>query len=75
MSYCNLWVTEPTREGLLEAFKKRRVYGATDNILADVRCSGHLMGEEFSLPAPPTLNVKLVGTDEFAKVHIIKDGK
>ena len=75
MSYCNLWVTEPTREGLLEAFKKRRVYGAPDNILADVRRSGHLMGEEFSLPEPPTLDVKLVGTDEFAKVHIIKDGQ
>ena len=75
MSYCNVWVTEPTRVAILEAFKKRRVYGATDNILADVRCAGHFMGEEFTLDGAPTLEVKLVGQDKFAKVHIIKNGR
>jgi hypothetical protein len=75
ISYCNLWVTQPTREGVLEAFKKRRVYGATDNILADVRCGGHFMGEEFSTSTPPSIAVKLVGTGPFAKVHIVKDGE
>ncbi|MBI1356689.1 MAG: hypothetical protein GC160_20305 [Acidobacteria bacterium] len=74
MSYGVIWVTEPTREALIEAVKKRRVYAATDNILADFRCAGHFMGEEFSLDAPPRLEVKLVGTAELAKVHIIKDG-
>ena len=75
ISYCNLWVTKPTREGVLEAFKKRRVYGATDNILADVRSGSHFMGEEFSTSTPPSIAVKLVGTGAFAKVHIIKDGE
>jgi hypothetical protein len=75
MSYCNLWVREPTRAAVLEAFQKRRVYGATDNILADVRCGGHFMGEEFSLREPPSLNVKLWGTGDFAKVHVVKNGK
>jgi hypothetical protein len=74
MSYCNLWVKEPSRQGVMEAFKARRVYGATDNILADVRCAGHFMGEEFSLSEPPTIQVKLVGTADFAAVHIVKDG-
>jgi hypothetical protein len=74
MSYCNLWVKEPSRLGVLEAFKKRRVYGSTDNILADVRCAGHFMGEEFSLQEPPTIEVKLAGTADFAAVHIVKDG-
>lgn len=73
MSYCNLWVTEPTRAGILEAFKKRRIYGATDNILADVRVGTHFMGEEFTLTDAPTFSVKLEGTAPFAKVHIIKD--
>jgi len=75
MSYCNLWVTAPTREGIMEAFRKRRVYGATDNILADVRCGDHFMGEEFSTSQPPALAVKLWGAANLAKVHIIKDGK
>jgi hypothetical protein len=75
MSYCNLWVTEPTRKGVLEAFKKRRVYGATENILADVRCNGHFMGEEFAVKGAPLMEVKLEGTADFHRVHIIKDGK
>jgi hypothetical protein len=74
MSYCNLWVKEPSRQGIMEAFKARRVYGATDNILADVRCAGHFMGEEFTLSEPPTIEVRLEGTADFAAVHIIKDG-
>ena len=75
MAYCNLWVTTPTREGIMEAFRKRRIYGATDNILADVRSGPHFMGEEFSVSAPPAISVKLWGTAEFAKVHIIKDNR
>jgi hypothetical protein len=61
MSYCNLWVTSPTREGIMEAFRKRRVYGSTDNILADVRCAGHLMGEEFTTNQPPVIQNQTVG--------------
>jgi hypothetical protein len=74
MAYCNLWVTSPTREGIMEAFHKRRVYAATDNILADVHCGAHMMGEEFAVSAAPSITVKLTGTAPFAKVHIIKDG-
>jgi hypothetical protein len=75
ISYCNLWVRERTRAGIMEAFKKRRVYGATDNIIAEVRCGGHFMGEEFAVSAAPEIAVKLTGTRDFAKVHIVKDGE
>jgi hypothetical protein len=75
MSYCNLWVAEPTREGIMDAFRKRRIYGATDNILADVRSGSHFMGEEFTTSEPPSISVKLWGTANFAKVHIVKDGE
>ena len=75
MSYCNLWVKEPTREAIMEAFHKRRVYGATDNILADVRSAGHLMGEEFSVSEPPTIEVRVEGTAPFARINVIKDGR
>ena len=74
ISYCNLWVSSPTREGVMDAFRKRRIYGSTDNILADVRCGGHFMGEEFALNSPPVIRVHLIGTGPFAKVHIIRDG-
>ena len=47
---------------------------STDNILADVRCGSHFMGEEFTVTAAPAISVKLVGTAKFAKVQIIRDG-
>ncbi|MCH5372657.1 MAG: hypothetical protein JJ992_01670, partial [Planctomycetes bacterium] len=75
MSYCNVWVEEPTREAILEAMKLRRVYGATDNIIADVRCGEHFMGEEFATDRAPTLQVKLIGTAPFDEVVIVKDNE
>jgi hypothetical protein len=75
MSYCNIVAVDATREAVLDAFQKRHVYGATDNVLADFRCGNYMMGDAFSVAAPPELKVKLAGTAPFAKVHIIKDNK
>jgi hypothetical protein len=75
MSYCNVFVEEQTREAILEAMKRRHIYGATDNIIADVRCGDHFMGDEFTVNKPPTLRVKLVGTEDFARVFIVKDNE
>jgi hypothetical protein len=75
ISYCNLYVKENTRESVLDAFQKRHVYAATDNILADVESGPYLMGDEFSTAELPSLKVKLSGTSRFAKVVIVKDGK
>ncbi len=47
LSYRALWVPSPAREGLLEAFKKRRLRGAAGNILAAVRRGGQAGGELF----------------------------
>lgn len=73
MSYCSVYVEEPTRQGVAEGMRKRHVYGATDNIIADVRCGEHFMGDEFTTDKPPTIRVRLVGTAPFAEVVIIKD--
>ena len=75
MSYCNLYTTAATRGAVLESFKKRHVYGATDDILADVRSGEHMMGDQFDSAQLPKLAVKLIGTAPFAKVHVIKDNK
>jgi hypothetical protein len=79
ISFCILWASSPTREAMLEAFQKRHVYGATDNIIADVRCIAdgkeYFMGDEFSASAPPTFRVKLIGTAPFAKVSIVRDNE
>lgn len=75
MSYCNLLATSNTREAILDAFRKRHVYGATDDILADVRSGEHLMGDAFETSTPPELQVRLVGTAPFAKVYIVRDNE
>jgi len=75
ISFCNCWVEEPTRAGVMAALKARHVYGATDNIVAVVRCGEHLMGDEFVSSAKPRLAIRIAGTAPLAKVHIIKDGK
>ncbi|MHB8900315.1 MAG: CehA/McbA family metallohydrolase domain-containing protein, partial [Thermoguttaceae bacterium] len=74
ISYCNVWAEKLTREAILDALKKRHVYGATDNIVADVRCGDHFMGDEFTLDERPRLEIRLVGTQPFDMVHVIKDG-
>ncbi len=75
MSYANLYVTAVTREAVLDALKKRHVYAATDEILADVESEGHMMGDEFYTNKPPTFSIKLRGTSKFSKLTIIRDGK
>jgi hypothetical protein len=74
ISYCNVWATDVTNEAILAALKARHVFGATTNIIADIRCGDHMMGDEFTTSAKPALSVRLTGTAPFAKVHIIKDG-
>ena len=74
-SYAIAYATGTTREAILDALKKRHVYAATDDILADVRSGEHMMGDEFESAEPPTLHIKLVGTSPFAKVHVIKDSR
>ncbi len=75
MSYCNVWVEEPTREAIIEAMRQRHVYGATDNIIADVRCGEQFMGDEFTVNKPPVVKVKLVGSAPFAEVVIVQDNE
>jgi hypothetical protein len=75
MSYCCVYVEDTTRKAILEGMKRRHIYGATDNIIADVRCGEHFMGDEFTVSKPPTLRVKLIGTAPFARVVIVKDNE
>ncbi len=73
ISYANVFVKDVTRESVLDGLKKRHVYAATDNILAEVRSGNHMMGDAFSSTSRPSLEVKLTGTSNFAKVYVVKD--
>jgi len=74
-AFTNVLAPDASRAAILDALKSRHVYASTDNIVADVRCGEHLMGDDFSVPAAPRLSVKLIGSAAFSKVVIVKDGK
>ncbi|MDZ4289902.1 MAG: hypothetical protein U0984_18195, partial [Prosthecobacter sp.] len=78
ISYAMIYAEDTTREAILNAMKLRHTYGATDNIVADSRCTGadgteHMMGDEFAVKGAPTITCKLIGTTPFAKVTMIKN--
>src|SRR5216684_1804471 len=73
ISFTNIWVTTPTRAGIMEALRKRRMYGSPDKILADFRSGTHFMGESFSTSSPPVFTVRLWGTQPFQSVTVVKD--
>jgi hypothetical protein len=75
MSFSNILAKDYSRESVLEGFKARHVYGATDNIIADFRCGNHMMGDAFTVTAAPELKVRLQGTATFTKVYVIKNNK
>jgi hypothetical protein len=75
MSYAVALVEDKSRQGIIDAFKQRHSYAATDNILLDVRSGEHLMGDAFETARRPTLEVKVHGTGPIAKVRVIREGK
>lgn len=63
ISSCNIYGQDITRESVLDAFKKRDVFAAIDNILADVRSGDHMIGDVFATTSLPSARVKLAGTE------------
>ncbi len=75
MSYACVYVDDFSRQGLINAMKKRHTYAATDNIILDVRLGGAMMGDEITVSKISPLTAKIIGTAPIAQVGIIKDNK
>jgi hypothetical protein len=75
ISYFMVLAKKHNRNSILDAIKKRHVYGATDNIVVDVRSGAFLMGDEFKTKAAPTLQIHVIGANDLAKIDIIRDSK
>ena len=76
VSYACVYTDDFTRQGLIDAIKKRHTYAATDNIIVDERVGEHFMGDEFDLPAGaamPPLYVKVEGTAPVKQIMVIKN--
>ncbi|MBW3541229.1 MAG: hypothetical protein KY476_13255, partial [Planctomycetes bacterium] len=64
---------EPSRQAIIDAFKKRHCYGATDNILLVVTSGDHLMGDEFETAERPRLEIRVHGAAPIARVYVVRD--
>jgi hypothetical protein len=79
ISYACLLAENFTRDGLLDAIRKRHAYGATDNIILDVHVrSGkavYIMGDSFQSDIAPQVSVHTVGTGAIKQIDVIKNQK
>ena len=75
ISYAMVYTEDFSRQGILDATRKRHTYGATDNIILDVRLGGHFMGDEIRMEHPRPIRVKVLAPRAVVKVDVIKDNK
>jgi hypothetical protein len=71
-----LYVSDMSRNGVLDALRRRHCYAATDNILLDVRVgSDHMMGDAFTAATAPVLSIHAVGTGPIKQIDIIRNAE
>ncbi|MGH9719276.1 MAG: hypothetical protein ACRD8O_03630 [Bryobacteraceae bacterium] len=77
ISYACTIATDFTRDGLVDAMRKRHSYGATDNIILDYRMQTggreYLQGDIVAAPGEFKLWVKAIGTAPIRQIDVIKN--
>ena len=72
ISYAVVLAEDPTRQGIIDAFKQRHCYAANDNIVLDVRSGDHIMGDEWTSSEPATIAIRAIGTRPIADLEIVR---
>ncbi len=75
ISFFVVLAEQPTRQGLLDAVRRRHCYGATDNIVVDFRAGERIMGDELLAAKAPTFCLHVIGTGDLAKVEMLRDSE
>jgi hypothetical protein len=75
LSYGIVLTDDISRQGIIDAFKRRHCYAATDNIILDVRSGKQLQGDSFDSAERPTLDIRARGTAPIARISVIRNNK
>jgi len=75
MSYAVVLTDDISRQGIIDAFKRRHSYAATDNIIVEFRCDKQLMGDIFDSATAPKFDIHVQGTAPISKLSIVKSSK
>ena len=71
-----LWVKELSREGILEAMRKRRCFATTgDKMIVDFRINGGISGSDIEISDAPNLRIKVKGQRELEKIEVLRNSK
>lgn len=77
ISYANLIVPDQltTREDLMDAFRSRRTYASTDNIVVDFHANANHQGSVITATEPPVLAVRVQGTEPILRIEVVKNNR
>lgn len=77
ISYANLIVPDrvTTREDLLDAFRNRRTFASTDNIVVEFHANGMHQGSVLAASESPIFSVRVRGTGPIRTVEVIKNNR
>jgi hypothetical protein len=75
ISYAMVLAEEHSRPAIIEAFRRRHCYAATDNILLVVHSGDHLMGDVLETTERPRLNIECRGTAPVARIHVVRNNQ
>lgn len=79
VSYACIITDNNSRQGMIDAMKKRHAYAATDNIIVDYRmvdgAGEHLQGDIFSASGAPRIVLKVKGTGPIEKLDLVKNNR
>ncbi len=77
ISYACIIAEQPTREGLVDAMRKRHAYAATDNIVLDFRArdgaSEYIQGDAFDAQSNPKFYLQTSGTATIKQIDLISN--
>ncbi len=72
-AYANLLTSDLSRQGVLDAMRRRHAYASTDLIILDFRMNDYLMGDVFTTASLPRITVRIIGTGPIRQVDLIKN--
>ncbi|MEZ5366077.1 MAG: hypothetical protein R2748_28025 [Bryobacterales bacterium] len=80
VSYANLIAEEHSREGLMDAIRKRHAYASTDNIILDYRLKADgkefIQGDIVDVASPRfEFRIKVVGTGPIKQIDVIRNNE
>jgi hypothetical protein len=79
LSYACVMADEATRDGIINAIRKRHTYAATSNILMDFRAAAggrtFMQGDIGSAAGMPELTARIAGTGPLKKVVVVRDNE